>query len=138
METNKIQDEVVVKKQVMFRGHSVEDLKKIDVREFAKFLKSRQRRSALRQFNKIEDFVKRCQKKIENKKPIRTHDRDIIIVPQMVGMKIAIHDGRTFQPVEIIGEMLGHYLGEFSLTRGKVKHGAAGIGSTKGTKTQAK
>jgi small subunit ribosomal protein S19 len=126
------------KKQYTFRGKSIEELKALDVREFAKYLKSRQRRAVLRQFQVIEDFVSRAKKKVEKSKSIKTHERAIVIVPQMVGMKIQIYNGHEFVPVEIMKEMLGHRLGEFSSTRGKVKHGTAGIGSTKGSKSQAK
>ena len=55
----------------------------------------------------------------------------MLIVPQMIGMKIQIHNGNKFLPLEVTGEMLGHRLGEFSVTRSKVKHGAAGIGATR-------
>jgi len=126
------------KKQFTFRGKSLEELKTLDVREFAKYVKSRTRRAILRQFQVIEDFVSRAKRKIEKDKPIKTHKRTMIIVPQLVGMKIQIYNGHEFLPVEITKEMLGHRLGEFSPTRGKVKHGTAGIGSTKGSKSQAK
>ena len=126
------------KKQFTFRGKSIEQLKELDVREFAKHVKSRTRRAVLRQFQTIENFVSRAKKKAEKNKPIKTHQRRMIIVPQMIGMKIQIYNGHEFIPVEITGQMLGHRFGEFSATRGKVKHGAAGIGSTKGTKSQAK
>ena len=62
----------------------------------------------------------------------------MIIVPQLVGMKIHIYNGHEFMPVEIVKEMLGHRLGEFAPTRSKVKHGNAGVGSTKGSKSQSK
>ncbi len=130
--------EEYVKKQFKFRGKTMEELKELDVREFSKILPSRGRRSALRQFQKIEDFVSRSKVKLSKKKPIRTHLRDIIIVPQMIGMRIHIYNGRDFVPVNIIEEMLGHVLGEFALTRSKVKHGGAGVGATKGTKSKAK
>jgi small subunit ribosomal protein S19 len=126
------------KKQFTFRGKTIEELKALDVRESAKYLKSRQRRAVLRQFQVIEDFVSRAKKKIEKNKPVKTHERALVIVPQMVGMKIQIYNGHEFLPVEITNQMLGHRLGEFSLTRGKVKHGTAGIGSTKGSKSMAK
>jgi small subunit ribosomal protein S19 len=73
--------------------------------------------------------------KIRIKDPnIRTHLRDMIVLPEMVGMKISIHSGKDFAPVEISSEMLGHYFGEFVMTRKKVSHGAAGIGSTRSSK----
>ena len=49
----------------------------------------------------------------------------------MVGKIIMVYDGKTFQPVGIIGEMIGHRLGEYALTRKKVQHNAPGIGATK-------
>lgn len=126
------------KKQFTFRGKTLDELSLLDVREFAKYLKSRERRAALRQFSEIEKFITRANKKIAKGKQIKTHNRDFVIVPKMVGMKIGIHNGKTFEAVEITGNMLGHRLGEFALTRQKVKHGAAGIGATKGSKAQAK
>jgi small subunit ribosomal protein S19 len=126
------------KKQITYRGKTIDELKTLDVREFAKHLKSRERRSVLRQFQVIEDFVNRAKKKQERNKAIKTHERGLTIVPQMVGMKIQIYNGHEFIPIEVTGQMLGHRFGEFSQTRNKVKHGSAGIGSTKGSKSQAK
>lgn len=119
------------KKEFSYRGKSIEELKEMNIREFAKLLKSNPRRAVLRQTDEIERFVSRSKKKQQNKKQIRTHFRDLIIVPQMVDMDIRVHNGKEFVPVQIIGEMLGHRLGEFSVTRSKVKHGAAGIGATR-------
>ncbi len=129
---------ILKSKDVFYRGINVEDLKKMDVREVAKYLPARSRRSVLRHFDKIENFIQRCEATISAKKKIRTHLRDIVIVPHMVGMSIQIHNGKTFNELHIVAEMIGHRLGEFSMTRGKVTHGSAGIGATKGTKTAKK
>ena len=126
------------KKEFKFRGKTLEELKTLSVREFAKFLRSRQRRHVLRNFQELENFVKRLEEKNAKNKRIKTHKRHIVIVPKMVGMKIQIYNGREFLPVEIMGEMLGHKLGEFALTRTKVKHTKSGVGATKGTKHKAK
>jgi len=128
----------LTRKQFTFKGKTLEELKGMGVREFANMLKSRRKRTILRQFQKIEDFINRAKEKISKNKPIKTHQRDLIIVPQMVGMKIGVHNGKNFEQVQVVGEMLGHVFGEFSLTRSKVKHGQAGIGATKGSKSQAK
>ena len=128
----------ITKKQFTFRGKTIEELKVLEVREFAKYLVSRQKRTALRNFQKIEDFVNRAKGKIAKKKQIKTHHRDLVVVPQMIGMKISIYDGHVFVPVEIVSEMLGHKFGEFAPTRGRVKHGSAGVGATKGSRAQAK
>ena len=125
-------EEVIIRsKELFYRGKSLDYLKSLDVRECAKYIPSRSRRSVLRNFQAIENFVKRCEKKISNKKKIRTHLRDIVIVPKMVGMVIGIYNGKTFNDITISHSMIGHRLGEFSLTRQKVSHGAPGIGSTK-------
>ena len=128
----------ITKKDFTFRGKTLEELQKLDVREFAKFLKSRQRRTVLRQFQEIEKFAARAKTKISKNKTVKTHFRDLSIVPDMVGMKIHVYNGKIFVPIEITGEMLGHKFGEFSPTRTKVKHSKAGVGATKGTKHKAK
>ncbi|MEK6842273.1 MAG: ribosomal protein S19 family protein, partial [Nanoarchaeota archaeon] len=84
------------RKKQTFRGKPIEELKTLDVREFAKFLKSRQRKFVLKHFNEIEDFISRANKKVSKNKPIRTHKRDLIVVPGMIGMKIYIYNGRAF------------------------------------------
>ena len=128
----------IKKKEFTYKGMTIEELKKLDVREFAKYLRSRQRRTVLRQFQKVEDFINRSREKQSKDKKIRTHQRDLVVVPQMVGMKIAIYNGNTFVPVEVIGDMLGHKFGEFAPTRARVKHSSAGVGATKGTRSKAK
>ena len=128
----------IIKKDFLYRGKSLDFLKTLDVREAAKFLPSRSRRSVLKSFDSIEKFIKLCEKKLSKNKPIKTHKRSIVIVPKLVGLAIGIHNGRTFQEVNIAPEMIGHRLGEFSMTRSKVAHGAAGIGATKGSRALKK
>lgn len=126
------------RKDFTYRGKTIDELKAMDVREFAKYLEARSRRTVLRQFQEIEQFVAMAKEKVTRGKRIKTHKRDIIIVPEMVGMNMQVYDGHSFVPVEVIGEMLGRRLGEFAITRKKVSHGAAGIGATKGSKAQSK
>lgn len=120
-----------------YRGKTIEELKILDTREFAKLAKSRTRRAILRQSAEIENFVAKCAKCKAKNKQIKTHLREIIVVPKLVDYNILIHNGKTFLPIMIIPEMLGHRLGEFALTRNKVKHGAAGIGATKSSMAKA-
>ena len=127
----------IKKKEFHYRGKTLSELKEMDIREFAKLLKSNEKRTALRQYNELQKFIIRCNKKILDKKLIRTHLRHLVIIPKIIGMKIHVHNGHTFNPVEIEKEMLGHRLGEFSATRQKVKHGAAGIGATKSSASKA-
>lgn len=120
------------KGEYTYRGKSLDELKKLSLEEFSKLVPARQRRTILRGFS--EDH-KKLMHKVRIKDPnIRTHLRDMIVLPEMVGMKISIHSGKDFAPVEISSEMLGHYFGEFVMTRKKVSHGAAGIGSTRSSK----
>jgi small subunit ribosomal protein S19 len=125
-------------KEVFYRGQNVEELKKLGVRESAKYLPARSRRSVLRKFDVIEAFIKRCERKILKGKKIKTHLRDIVIIPKMVGLKLSVYNGQVFHPVEITHEMIGHRLGEFSATRNKVNHGSAGLGATKSSRAAKK
>ena len=52
-----------------------------------------------------------------NKRPIKTWSRRSMIVPEMVGLTLAIHNGRQHVPVLVTEDMVGHKLGEFVLTR---------------------
>jgi len=124
-------------KEFTYRGKSVEELKAMDTREFAKLVKSRTRRAILRQSQSIEKFLSKCVKFQARKKQIKTHLRDIVVIPKMIDYDILIHAGKQFLPIKIIPEMIGHRLGEFALTRQKVKHGAAGIGATKSSMAKA-
>ncbi|XP_022258495.1 40S ribosomal protein S15-like [Limulus polyphemus] len=67
---------------------------------------------------------------LEKPEVVKTHLRDMIIVPEMVGSIVGVYNGKTFNQVEIKPEMIGHYLGEFSITYKPVKHGRPGIGAT--------
>lgn len=138
MAKEKQEIEEVRKKDYFYRGKNVEELKTLDVREVAKYLDARSRRSVLRNFDKIEKFIIRAQKKLAKRKKIKTHNRDLIIIPQLVGFTIAIHNGKEFQDITLTSEMIGHRLGEFAMTRSKVTHSAAGIGATKSSKAAKK
>jgi small subunit ribosomal protein S15e len=66
----------------------------------------------------------------EKPEPVRTHTRNAIIVPEMIGSTVGVYNGKTFNQVEVRPDMVGHYLGEFSITYKPIRHGKAGIGST--------
>lgn len=128
----------IKKKEFKFKEKTIEELQKLDVREFASLLRSRQRRTVLRNFQEIEAFITRAKTKQEKNKIIKTHNRSIVIVPQMVGMKIQVYNGQKFMPIEITGEMLGHVFGEFSLSRARIMHSKKGVGATKGSRAKSK
>lgn len=115
----------------VYKGKSMEELNKMSLNEFAEMLPSRQRRSIKRMDEKKKEFLEKASKTNE---PIRTHYRDLVITPGLIGKKIAIYNGKEFNYIDIQPEMIGHYLGQLSLTRKMVKHSAAGIGATRSTK----
>jgi len=121
------------KEEFSYRGHTLEQLQAMNTEEFIELLPARQRRSLKRGLAPMHlDFQAKLQS--GKKKEIRTHLRDFIIIPLMVGLTILVHNGKEFQRVEIQPEMIGHYLGEFALTRNRVTHGSAGIGATRSSK----
>ena len=122
-------------KKFTFRGYSIEELQKLPLDDFAKLLPARQRRSLVRGLTsrekKLIERVRRARKAGKIEAPIRTHCREMVILPEMVGLKFAIHNGKEFVMVEVKPEMVGHRLGEFSQTRKKVTHGTPGLGATR-------
>jgi small subunit ribosomal protein S19 len=124
-------------KDKFYRGKKADELRALDTREFAKLVKSRARRAILRNYDVIEAFVNKCEEKTLKKRPIKTHDRSLVIVPAMVGKTIGVYNGHEFIRVNVTEEMLGHRLGEFSATRKSTKHGAAGVGATKSSASRS-
>ncbi len=120
-------------REFTYKGYTLEELKEMSLEELKQTLPARARRTLDRGLNREQ---KRLLEKIENKDQdvYRTHRREMIILPEFVGKKIAIHDGENFKTVKIEPEMIGHYLGEFALTRRAVEHSGPGIGATRSSK----
>ncbi len=119
-------------KKFMFRGKTIEEIKKMDLKEFSKYLSSRKRRSLERGFtHEQKTLIKKIEK---GKNFIKTHRRDMIIIPQMLDKKISVYNGKEFVTLEITPEMLGYYLGEFVRTRKETKHSSPGMGATRSSK----
>jgi len=124
-------------KKFRYRGKTLEELLNMPMDEFIELLPARQRRSLKRGLTKAQvkllaKIRKVRQKKLTGKKAIiKTHVRDMIILPEMVGLTIAVYNGREFVPVRIVPEMIGHYLGEFSPTTKRVQHGEPGLKATR-------
>src|SRR3989338_6934456 len=124
----------MAKKEQTFRGKTEEDVKKMSFKEFAELVPARQRRTINRGFTEMQKRLLAKVKKVKEgkyKKPIKTHCRNMVIVPDMLGLIINVHSGKEFVPVEVTIEKLGHYLGEFRMTRNKVQHSAPGVGATR-------
>lgn len=119
----------MAKKEFTYRGKTIDEMRNMSLNEFMLLLPSRGRRSLKRGFSEQQRIL---LKYIRAKKSnIETHCKDMIILPEMLGLTIKVHNGREFIPVAIQDEMIGHYLGEFVITRKKVEHSAPGIGATK-------
>ena len=109
-----------------------EQIKKLELKRFIELIPARSRRSLKRGFT-VEQ--KKLLEKIDaNEKNIRTQCRDMVILPRMIGLTLKIYNGKEWVPLIITGEMVGRYLGEFSLTRKGVAHSAAGVGATRSSK----
>ncbi len=119
-------------KEFTYRGKTPEELKKMDIKDFSELLPSRERRKIKRGFTPQEKkLLEQLRKK---KKFVKTHARDMIVLPEMIGEKIGVYSGKEFISIEIKDEMLGHRLGEFALTRTPAKHSGVGKGATKSSK----
>ncbi len=114
-----------------YRGKTLDELKKMDLDEFAELLPSRKRRSISRG---LDDRQQKLLKDLREKDQVETHARDMVIVPEMVGKTISVYNGQEYIDVEIEPRMIGHYLGEFTRNRKEVEHSAPGLGATRSSK----
>ena len=119
------------KEEFLYRGRKVSDLAKLSIEELAGLLPARQRRSINRGLFREN---KKLVTGLKSKDSVRTHIRNMIVMPDMVGKSLEIYNGKSFEKVEVMPEMIGHYFGEFALTRSRVQHGAAGVGATRSSK----
>ena len=124
-------------KEFNYRGHSLASLISMSMDEFINLLPSRQRRSLQRGLTAEQRILLeklREAKEVQQQGKdvtIKTHVRDLIILPEMVGAKIGVHNGKEFVAMDIKPEMIGHYLGEFAITNKPVRHGTPGIGASR-------
>lgn len=123
-------------REFAYRGHTAEELQQMSMDEFIRMLPSRQRRSLVRGLTTdqrvlLEQIRNLRKARVKSSKPIKTHCRDMIILPEMIGLTLLLHEGKEFPPVEIKPEMVGHYIGEFAITNKKVVHGTPGIGASR-------
>uniref|UniRef100_A0A8C3C7U9 40S ribosomal protein S15 n=1 Tax=Cairina moschata TaxID=8855 RepID=A0A8C3C7U9_CAIMO len=120
-----------------YRGVDLDQLLDMSYEQLMQLYSARQRRRLNRGLRrKQHSLLKRLRKAkkeappMEKPEVVKTHLRDMIILPEMVGSMVGVYNGKTFNQVEIKPEMIGHYLGEFSITYKPVKHGRPGIGAT--------
>lgn len=117
------------REEFTYRGHTIDDLQQMTLSELLPLMPSRIRRRFERGLSREHEKLLSDIRSGDTK--IRTHLRDMVVMPEMVGKTIEVHNGKEFQRVEIHPEAVFHYLGEFALTRRRVSHGSAGIGATR-------
>lgn len=130
------------KKEFTYRGFTLEQLLKMGSEDplgnpynenLINIMPSRIRRTLKRGFNEEQKTF--IQKLLKGNKPIlKTHHRDIPILPRFVGKKIKVYNGKEWKMIELKPEMIGHYIGEFVLTRKFEKHSGPGVGATRSSK----
>lgn len=121
-------------KEFRYRGKTLEELNTMSTEALLELLPSRARRSLNRGVSEekrklLEDARAKKEGKLEGE--IKTHARDMIVLPTMVGLTIGVHNGREFVNLEVKPEMIGRYLGEYVITNKKVVHGTPGIGASR-------
>ena len=119
-------------KQYTWHGKTESELTGMDLTVFTNLVPARPRRSLKRGFTDAQKSLLRRIAAGDNN--IKTHCRDMVILPSMVGKMLRIHNGKDWEPVSITPDMLGHYLGEFSMTRKPVTNSSAGVGATRSSK----
>jgi len=123
-------------KEFTYRGYSLNQLRDMSMDEFINLLPSRQRRSLHRGLTSeqrilLEKIREAKEAGAAENSTIKTHVRDMIILPEMVGFTVNVHNGKGFVAVLVRPEMIGHYLGEFAITNKPVRHGTPGIGASR-------
>ena len=124
----------MAKKEFTYRGLKAEQLMKMSIKEFASLLTSRERRTLLRGLTDVE---KNLLHKLEKRNNVKTHAREMVVVPQMIGKTVLVHNGKEYTPVLILDEMVGVRLGELVHTRKMIKHSSPGVGAATGKKTMS-
>ncbi|MBW3021017.1 30S ribosomal protein S19 [Candidatus Woesearchaeota archaeon] len=119
----------MAKKIFKYRGKTLEELKELSLNEFVDLIPARERRSIKRGLTESQKIL--MEQIDAGKNNLKTHVRELVILPKMVGLTINIYTGKTFFQLVITDEMIGHRLGEFAVTRKSTGHSSPGVGATK-------
>jgi len=122
-------------RKFFYRGLEVHKLLDLTHMELMKLMTARARRRFGRGNvpMKLIRRLRRAKKDApqgDKPKIVKTHLRNMIIVPEMVASIVGVYNGKDFTQVEIKPDMIGHYLGEFAISYKPVKHGRPGVGAT--------
>ena len=117
-------------KNFQYRGRTVDELRAMSMDEFISILPARMRRSLRRGLSSDQRIVLEKLRRDQGK-PVRTHARDMIIIPEMIGKSVFVHTGKEFKEIKVNEKMLGHYVGEYAISINLVRHGRPGIGASR-------
>src|SRR5207245_11067425 len=109
-------------------------MKAMTLEEIIELLPARPRRSFIRGLDEERLTFREKLRANGTDEAVRTHCRDVPILPDFIGKKVAVHNGKELVTVEMKAEMIGHYIGEFAMTRRAVVHSGAGVGATRSSK----
>ena len=113
--------------RIAYRGMTPSEISTLSDQDYLKMLKSRQRRSVIRNSLKYRMLSEKIaeQKKSGSTKPVKTHIREAVILPSWIGMTINVYNGKEFQQLTISANMLGHRLGEYAYSTKRVVHSSS-------------
>lgn len=124
-----------MKKEFMYRGRPIEELLNMPFNQMVELLPSRARRSLKRgiteQQSKLLQNIKDAKESGQKRPVVKTHVRDMVIIPPMVGVNLSVYNGKEFVEFEVKPEMIGKYISEYAMTRKPVQHSAPGVGATR-------
>jgi small subunit ribosomal protein S19 len=126
---------LILAKKFLYHGKTAEEMAAMPLDAYLLTLPSNLRRTFKRQSPRIKQFLERIHKAKLANKPLKTMIREMPVVPEMLGMRIKVYNGKEYSDLLIQSEMLGHRLGEYSHTTKSVKHSGPGIGATRGSKS---
>lgn len=117
-----------------YRGKTPEELAVLPLDDVIALLPSKPRRSMRRLGVQAKKFLSQFRKKAKKNKPIKTHFRQMVVLPEMIGKRFQVHNGKQYVDVVISERMIGQRLGDFAHTIQIVRHSGPGIGATRGSK----
>ena len=128
------------KKQI-YRGIELDQLLEMNINQVVSMMNAKARRRFRRGISsKYERLIKKLnvakKETVLGEKPmgVKTHLRNCIITPEMCGSTVLCYGGKYWNPVEVKADMIGHYVGEYSMTYKPIRHGKVGVGATRSSK----
>lgn len=119
----------MAKKEFLYRGKQIEELQTLSLKELSEIFPSAARRKIKRGFTDQEKLLLENMRR--SNKPVKTHCRTMLILPEMVGKTIKVYTGKMFEDITVHPEMIGHRLGEYALSKRRVAHSSPGVGATR-------